>query len=161
MLQELATDDARRPDLRGTWFGLLLRRQHARCCPSHLDEGSEQRHTALRSEDRRPGLGCCRRFGCGTGSGAECAGRCGSQCRSARGLRTMRSDSAVRHDRHEAQKARVRFAPVLSLAATKTTISGRCTQAAGRLHNAPIRHLPKPVAPKRSTRRFRQGENET
>src|SRR5581483_2458938 len=51
--RDRAPDDALRPGLRGGRRDALLRREHARRRPDHLDEGADERDTALRGGDRR------------------------------------------------------------------------------------------------------------
>ena len=54
LLRDLAADHASRPDLRGRRDHPLLRRQHARRGPDHLDLRADQRDPALRGRARRP-----------------------------------------------------------------------------------------------------------
>ena len=55
LLRDLAADDALRPDLRGRRRHALLRGQHARRGPDHLDLRADQRDAALRAARRRRG----------------------------------------------------------------------------------------------------------
>ena len=52
--RDLARDDARRSRLRGRRRHPLLRREHARRRPDHVDEGADERDAAVRRGDRRP-----------------------------------------------------------------------------------------------------------
>ena len=55
LLRDVPRDDARRPGLRGRRDRPLLRREHARRGPDHVDEGAHERHAAVRRGDRRQG----------------------------------------------------------------------------------------------------------
>jgi alanine dehydrogenase len=48
LLRRVASDHARRADIRGTRLALLQRREHARCGSEHLDARPRQRDAALR-----------------------------------------------------------------------------------------------------------------
>ena len=54
LLRDVAADDPRRPDLRGRRDHPLLRHQHARRGPDHLDLRAHQRDPSLRALARRP-----------------------------------------------------------------------------------------------------------
>ena len=71
------------PDLRGARVALLLRGQHARRGPAHLDPRAGQRHAALHAAHRRPRLARC-------GAGRPRAGR-GGQRRGRQGRLPARS----------------------------------------------------------------------
>ena len=57
LLRDLACDDALRSGLRRGRRDALLRREHARRCADHVDDGAHERDAALRGGDREPGVG--------------------------------------------------------------------------------------------------------
>ena len=54
LLRDVTSDDAQRARLQGRRRDALLRREHARRRPDHVDEGVDERDAAVRRVDRRP-----------------------------------------------------------------------------------------------------------